>query len=321
MDTCPSLGDLIKYKDNVLAPNQTDALRTHISRCDQCREQLEFLEFVEAHYGEAIDTLPPADERHLKVIELAAYIDRSLRYRERDRVELHLSRCSDCLDKLISVKKLIEGVDLTKSHPPESVIQRAIAMGKEPRGTTPMSQSERLLSRVRQWLWPMAGPRRMAWVAANIIVIIGIVYILKWSVYQGPKPPLQELPVQQMKSQMAFDHRIPLTPEIALVLSGYEKGGPTKEEEDILLKLLAKEASTLPIDQIKRLQLDKGLIAQMGELSGSSMVLRMQLMKNGTLRLTPAKPPHRELPSRQPHKSNKGGARIKRNKDMGEVTE
>ena len=61
-------------------------------------------------------TSPPGHTNdHISDAELAAYMDRNVAPAERDRVESHLADCDECRRHLIETRKVLGGIDRTRS--------------------------------------------------------------------------------------------------------------------------------------------------------------------------------------------------------------
>jgi len=229
------LGDLIRYRDGVMPPSEKERVEAHTQRCAPCRTKLDFLEFVEAHYGEAMSAIPAMNQAHLTPGECSAYLDRSLKRRERDCMELHLARCADCLTELIRLRKFLTESSPARPRPSSAALQAVLAMGTRPFRPGPPEEAAGLLATIRRWIWPEPGHWKPVWVAAGAaaVVTLATFSVMQWNVSRPPDvaKTMSEDPLSQLAPQNAsVEQRRRLERAGGLVAQGgpEQKGmGPT----------------------------------------------------------------------------------------------
>jgi hypothetical protein len=201
------LGDLIRYRDGVMPPSEKERAEAHMRWCDPCRAKLDFLAFVESRYGEAMSAVPAMDQPHLTAGECSAYLDRSQKRRERDRIELHLARCADCLTELIRVRKFLTESSPARHRPSAAALQAVLAMGTQPLQTRPPDEAAGLLAMIRHWVWPEPGHWQPVWVAAGAAAVVALATfsVMQWNASRPPDvaEALSEDPLSQLVPQNA----------------------------------------------------------------------------------------------------------------------
>lgn len=60
-------------------------------------------------------TSPGHRTEHISDVELAAYMDRNVAAADRERIESHLADCDECRRHLIEARKVLGGIDRTRS--------------------------------------------------------------------------------------------------------------------------------------------------------------------------------------------------------------
>jgi hypothetical protein len=201
------LGDLIRYRDGVMPPSEKERVEMHMQRCAPCRTKLDFLKFVETHYGEAMSAVPAMNQAHLTPGECSAYLDRSMKRQERDRIELHLARCADCLTELIRARKFLMESCPAPRHPSAATLQAVLAMGTRSLRPRPAEETEGLLAMIRHWIWPEPGHWRPVWVAAGaaLVVALATFSVMQWNASRPPDvaKTMSEDPLGQLVPQNA----------------------------------------------------------------------------------------------------------------------
>ncbi len=187
------LSDLLRYRDGTLTSGERAQVETHLAGCEPCRAKQDFVHFIEQHYGETMSAVPATSSPHLMPAELAAYLDRSVRRRDRARIELHLAGCAECLMELMTVNKLLK--QTSPVHPPAADLRTVLAMGHQPGSSRTTVRPQSLLAGVREWLWPEGRPGRLAWAVAGSAVVVALATfsVMQWSGQVAPADPLAGL--------------------------------------------------------------------------------------------------------------------------------
>lgn len=280
------LGVLLRYRDGSIGLRERQRVEAHLGQCEACREQMEFLRFVETHYSKAFADLPPVSGEHLTANDMAAFLDLSLESPRHPLLEGHMAGCSECLTELLRLKAVLKSPQ--GARPSQTVLQAIMTMGNTSTPAGKRASRDRLAVAIRQWL----GPAPLSWRPVSLTVgaiaaAIATWSVLQWSMVTTPGPT-------RSPPAVVFEGEIPITPAIAKNVSEYRTGAPSKEKDDVLLQALAQEARELPIERIKSLDLDQELVARLkaGQAPLTAVMgLRLQLTPDGTLRLALTNPP------------------------------
>jgi predicted ester cyclase len=96
-----STEDVQRYRQRQMSPEELRATHDHIAGCEACRAQLrdeERSQVVRAALWADLQSARVAAE-HLSYERLEAFVDESLNAADRERVENHLTDCSECADR------------------------------------------------------------------------------------------------------------------------------------------------------------------------------------------------------------------------------
>lgn len=108
---CVTIEETFQMRDGILSKKRQREVEKHIQTCEQCKQQLlsvsAFNSLIPMKVGNGVH---PQNECLLES-SIGAFIDGQLEGKEKEKVELHLSHCDNCLNQVVKARKILNEME------------------------------------------------------------------------------------------------------------------------------------------------------------------------------------------------------------------
>jgi anti-sigma factor RsiW len=260
---------LLRYIDAETPLDAAEEMRRHMEHCHDCRHAVGALRALTRNLTQlawADRPPPPSPAGCVEAMRLAAYIDKGLTGRERERVEHHISRCQDCLDEWRAAEQRLATVAAAPHTVPAALLEKAAALG------TPSAPVEpplwlHCVQQLRhwatesfphpQWTWALSGVA----VAASLVLVVSLSYLRT-----TPGPVVQTDPGPRLygygfgtSADVQFTSSLPLSPGLRSALIAYNAAPTSDDARQRLLAVLGQAPLGLPADHVSTIEIKPAL--------------------------------------------------------------
>ena len=194
--TCPSLSDLIAFRDRTLKNQMPQSIERHLKICTSCQKRMTVYE----HLGEFLSKnwslrTSSAGKRCYDEMHVLDYLEGGFSRKTRKQFHSHLARCDGCLTTLVGVEKLLFEL---KSEGLLSVETKAVAQTRE----VILGLTGFFADKLRS-LWVVTRlPRPVfGWASVSVVLIVaGLVFLRpggeERTLFLTREPDIQSMEIQ-----------------------------------------------------------------------------------------------------------------------------
>jgi anti-sigma factor RsiW len=287
---------LLRYIDAETSIDEAEEMRRHMEHCHDCRHAVRALQALIRNLTQLAwaDKPPPSTTGCVDAVLLAAYIDKRLTGRERERVEHHISSCQDCFDELRAAEQRLTTVAAVPHTVPAALLEKAAALGTPSAPVEPplwlhcVQQlrrwaTERFLH--PQWTWTLSGVA----VAASLVLVMALSYL-----HTTPGPVVQTDPGPRMygygfgtSADVQVTSNMPLSPVLRSALIAYNAAPTSDNVRRQLLAILSQAPLGIPADQVSTIEIKPALYTLVDRTDRSTV--QVTLFKDGLLTIGEAR--------------------------------
>jgi anti-sigma factor RsiW len=288
---------LLRYIDAETPPDEAEEMSRHMEHCHDCRHAVRALQALSRNLTQlawATRQPPPSTTECVDAVLLAAYIDKRLTGRERERVEHHISSCQNCLDELRAAEQRLTTVAAVPHTVPAALLEKAAALG------TPSASAEPPLwlhgiQQLRRWATERCARPQWTWALSGVAVAASLVLVVALSYLQTtPGPVVQTDPGPRLYGygfgtsvDVQWTSRMPLSPDLRRALIAYHAAPTSDDARQRLLAVLGQAPLGLPADHVSTIEIKPALQTLVDRTD--RLTVQITLFKDGLLTIGEAR--------------------------------
>jgi len=285
--------DLLRYMDVETPTEEAEEIRRHMESCPNCRHALGALQALTHNLTQLAWTVrqpSPSTTGCPDAMLLAAYIDKQLTGRERQRVEHHIASCQDCRDEVQAADQRRATVAAAPHTVPAALLDKAAALGARNAPTAPPLWSQ-WVQQFRHWARASFPQPQWTWVLSGVVVAACLVLVIELShLRTTPGPVVQTDPGPRIygygfgaAADVQVNGRLPLSSVLRSALIAYNAAPTSEDARRQLLAVLGQAPLSISGDQVSTIEI-KPALQTLADRTDAPTV-QVTLFKDGLLTL------------------------------------